>query len=68
MEVVGLAADLAGYEGDDPEIAVARLLEARATARAEKRWAVADSVRDGLAALGFTIEDTPQGARVSYEG
>ena len=68
VEVVALAADLAGYDGDDPEIAVAHLLEVRATARAEKRWAVADGVRDGLAALGFTIEDTPQGARVSYEG
>lgn len=68
VEVVALAADLAGYEGDDPEIAVAHLLEARATARKEKNWAVADGVRDGLAALGFTIEDTPQGARVTYEG
>lgn len=32
-----------------------------ATARAEKNWAVADAVRDGLTGLGFTIEDTPQG-------
>ena len=68
VEVVALAADLAGYDGDDPEIAVARLLEARATARAEKRWAVADGVRNGLADLGFIIEDTPQGARVTFEG
>ena len=68
VEVVALAADLAGYDGDDPEIAVVRLLEARATARAEKNWAVADGVRDGLADLGFIIEDTPQGARVTYEG
>ena len=68
VEVVALAADLAGYDGDDPEIAVARLLEARATARAEKNWAVADGVRNGLADLGFIIEDTPQGARVTYEG
>ena len=28
---------------------------------------VADAVRDGLTGLGFTIEDTPQGARVSYD-
>ena len=42
------------------------LLDARAAARKEKNWALADSVRDGLAGLGFTIEDTPQGARVSY--
>ncbi|MCI9262687.1 MAG: cysteine--tRNA ligase, partial [Eggerthellaceae bacterium] len=68
VEVIALAADLAGYTGDDPEAAVAALLEARATARAEKNWAVADGVRDGLAGLGFTIEDTPQGARVTYEG
>ena len=68
VEVVALAADLAGYDGDDPEIAVARLLEARATARAEKMWAVADGVRNGLADLGFIIEDTPQGARVTFEG
>ena len=68
VEVVALAADLAGYDGDDPEIAVARLLEARATARKEKNWAVADGVRNGLADLGFVIEDTPQGARVTFEG
>ena len=68
VEVIALAADLAGYTGDDPEVAVAELLEARATARKEKNWAVADAVRDGLADLGFTIEDTPQGARVTYEG
>ena len=47
--------------------AVDALLDARATARAEKNWAVADAVRDGLTGLGFTIEDTPQGARVSYD-
>ena len=68
VEVIALAAELAGYEGNDPEVAVAELLEARAAARKEKRWAVADGVRNGLADLGFTIEDTPQGARVTYEG
>ena len=44
------------------------LLTARAEARAAKDWPRADAVRDGLAGLGFTVEDTPQGARVSYEG
>ena len=67
-EVIGLAADLAGYGGSDAMEAVEALLEARALARKEKNWAVADGVRDGLAALGFVIEDTPQGARVSYAG
>ncbi len=67
-EVVALAADLAGYGGASPEEAVEALLEARALARKEKNWCLADGVRDGLAGLGFVIEDTPQGARVTYEG
>ncbi|MCI8468126.1 MAG: cysteine--tRNA ligase [Eggerthellaceae bacterium] len=67
-EVVALAADIAGYGGADAMEAVEALLEARARARAEKNWAVADGVRDGLTNLGFTIEDTPQGARVTYAG
>ena len=66
-EVVDLAKQVAGYEGLDAHEAVDALLDARATARAEKNWAVADAVRDGLTGLGFTIEDTPQGARVSYD-
>ncbi len=47
---------------------MAALLDARAAARSEKRWDGADGVRNGLAELGFIIEDTPQGARVSFEG
>lgn len=65
-EVLNLAAEIAQYAGADKGEAVQALLDARATARKEKNWAVADGVRDGLAGLGFTIEDTPQGARVSY--
>ncbi len=64
--VLELAAQIASYEGTSKAEAVQALLDARATARKEKNWAVADGVRDGLAGLGFTIEDTPQGARVSY--
>lgn len=67
-EVIDLAAEVAGFVGTDAAEAVEALLEARAAARKEKNWAVADRVRDGLTGLGFTIEDTPQGARVSYEG
>ena len=65
-EVCELAAEICDYAGDDPHAAADMLLEARAQARAEKNWALADAVRDGLAALGFTIEDTANGARVSY--
>ena len=65
-EVVALAADVAGFAGTDPEDAVETLLAVRAAARGSKDWATADAVRDGLSALGFTIEDTPQGARVIF--
>lgn len=67
-EVLELAERLAGYGGDDAMEAVEALLEARASARANKDWGLADGVRDGLIELGFVIEDTPQGARVTYEG
>ena len=67
-EVVTLAAEVAGYAGADAAEAVDALLAARADARAAKDWARADAVRDGLTGLGFTIEDTAQGARVTYEG
>lgn len=68
MEVVGLAAGLADYTGSDAAAAVDALLAARAEARSAKDWNRADAVRDGLADLGFAIEDTPQGARVTFEG
>lgn len=63
--VVELARELSGYAGEDPAAAIAALLAARAAARAEKNWAAADAVRDGLAMLGMVIEDTPSGPRVS---
>ncbi len=63
-DVVPLARRLAAYEGDSPMEAVNALLAARSAARTERNWAAADAVRDGLASLGFTVEDTPQGARV----
>ena len=64
-EVLALAHEVAGYEGASGAEAVGALLSARAEARKAKNWAVADGVRNGLSALGFIIEDTPQGARVS---
>ncbi|MCD8317047.1 MAG: cysteine--tRNA ligase, partial [Eggerthellaceae bacterium] len=68
VEVIELAKKWAGYGGDDPEEAIEALLEERARARREKEWDIADAVRDGLIDLGFIIEDTPQGARVTFEG
>ena len=40
------------------------LLKQREAARAEKNWKEADSCRDLIHARGYSIEDTPQGARL----
>ena len=40
-------------------------LEQRAAARERKDFAASDAIRDGLASLGITIEDTAQGPRWS---
>ena len=66
--VLELAQQVAGFDGTHKAAAVQALLDARAQARKEKNWAVADAVRNGLSDLGFTIEDTAQGARVSFNG
>ncbi|HIT51190.1 MAG TPA: cysteine--tRNA ligase [Candidatus Aveggerthella excrementigallinarum] len=65
--VVPLAKELAGYTGANPAQAVSVLLDCRTEARANKNWALADQVRDGMKELGLIIEDTPQGPRVSVE-
>ena len=65
-EACALAARLADFDGDDPHAAVDALVAVRAEARAERDFARADAVRDGLCALGFSIEDTPSGVRVTF--
>jgi cysteinyl-tRNA synthetase len=45
----------------DPEIA--RRLDARTRARTERDWAASDRLRDELAELGITVEDTRDGQR-----
>jgi len=60
-----LAAEHAGYKGDDPADAAKALLAARQAARAKKEWATADAIRDGIAALGLVVEDTAAGARLT---
>ena len=43
-------------------------LAQRAAARERKDFAASDAIRDGLAALGISIEDTPQGQRWTIKG
>ena len=42
---------------------VENLLEQRASARKEKDWGRADTIRDALASAGVVVEDSPTGAR-----
>ncbi|MCI8675562.1 MAG: cysteine--tRNA ligase [Atopobiaceae bacterium] len=67
LEVVELAREVAGYEGNDPTEAVSALIEARAQARQEKNWATADAIRDGISALGLVVEDTAAGTRITRQ-
>jgi hypothetical protein len=43
---------------------VSLVLDARRQAREDKQWALSDLLRDGLLALGFVVEDTPDGQRI----
>ncbi len=64
LGLLGVAAGLVAYTGDDVDEAAAKILEARAGARAAKNWDLADAIRDQLKDLGLTIEDTAAGTRI----
>jgi hypothetical protein len=61
----GLPADVAeavvSAESLPPDIAA--LIEQRKVARQEKDWTRSDALREHLADLGYSVEDTPQGPR-----
>ena len=63
-ELVGLAAQYAGYQGDSAADAAEKLLAARQAARKAKDWGTADAIRDGITGLGLVLEDTAAGARL----
>lgn len=44
---------------------VQQLADARAAARKEKNWAKSDELRDALKALGYMVEDTAKGQKIS---
>jgi cysteinyl-tRNA synthetase len=66
-EVQSLLASAAAHAGQAVDVTesvrplVDLVLELRAQARAEKRWAESDTIRDGLAAAGIEVRDTPEG-------
>ncbi|MBP7402911.1 MAG: class I tRNA ligase family protein, partial [Clostridia bacterium] len=59
--VLGIGLDA---EGGDVPAEILRLVEERAAAKKSRDFARADELRERVRALGFTIEDTPQGAKV----
>lgn len=72
LEVLGcdpFDATFAAFKGADLTEAldgvIKLALAERASARERKDFAASDAIRDGLSALGITIEDTAQGARWS---
>jgi cysteinyl-tRNA synthetase len=63
--VLGLGfADWAPAEEQIPE-QIMDLVEQRQQARAEKRWADADALRDEIAAAGYEVRDTAEGPQVT---
>ena len=59
--VLAILPDAEPVDGLDP--AISALLEARVEARAARDFAASDRLRDELAALGVTVEDTRDGQR-----
>ena len=59
-----------GLELDRPEKVaalpddVAALADQRVQARAEKNWALSDQLRDEIQAMGYAVNDTPEGQKV----
>ena len=64
LGLLGVAAGLCAYTGDDVDEAAEKILAARAEARAAKDWPRADAIRDQLRDMGLVIEDTAAGSRI----
>ena len=63
-DILGLRTEARGNADREAAFgaAVDLLLQLRAKAKAEKDWATSDQIRDNLAALGFEVKDTRDGA------
>lgn len=64
FDILGLTAEEGGNAAREAAFssAIDLLLEVRAKAKANKDWATSDQIRDQLAALGFAVKDTKDGA------
>jgi len=64
--VLGLFGREAAMDGPPPQ--VEELLAARGEARARRDWKRGDEIRDEIARLGWLVEDTPAGPRLTPKG
>ena len=65
FDILGLKSESEGGNAGREEAyghAIDLLLELRAKAKAAKDWATSDKIRDDLAAFGFEVKDTKDGA------
>ena len=69
FDILGLSAEDNGNAEREAAFggAVDLLLEVRDKAKADKDWATSDKIRDNLAALGFLVKDTKDGATWKLE-
>lgn len=61
-DVLGL---LARKADDGLPASIQEMADARAQARKEKNWKKSDELREALKAAGYTVEDTPQGQKIT---
>ena len=65
FDILGLKSEAEGGNAQREEAyghAIDLLLQLRAKAKAAKDWATSDQIRDELAAYGFEVKDTKEGA------
>ena len=56
-----LAAEVEDAGDDDSKAKAQTMAEERVEARNNKDWGKADELRDSIAELGYSVQDTPQG-------
>jgi cysteinyl-tRNA synthetase len=65
--VLGLTLKEKAQPTPEAEAFISLLASVRDDLRQNKQWQLADKIRKGLADLGVTLEDTPQGIRWKYK-
>ncbi len=64
-EVLGLRLEEASLRVEAVPEAASALVSARDEARRQKNWAESDRIRDDLQKLGYKVEDSPKGTKIS---